>query len=63
MQSISKEVASPNMKISTGAEYPSMVYVVVAVAVVRGFIGNMKWLGAVGGFTIFVFTQIPVAYK
>ena len=48
------------MKITAAAEYPSMVFVVVTVAVMRGFIVDMKWLGAVGGFTIFVFNQIQV---
>ena len=56
---MAKEVASPNMKITADDEYPSMVCVVIAG--VRGFIGNMKWLGAVGGFVLFVFTQIQVA--
>ena len=60
LQSIAKEVARPNIKITAAAEYPSMVCVVVTVAGVRGFIGNMKWLGAVGGFVLFVFTQIQV---
>ena len=55
---MAKEVARPNMKITADVEYPGMVYVVIAG--VRGYIGNMKWLGAVGGFTIFVFTQIQV---
>ena len=60
LQSIAKEVASPNIKITAAAEYLSMVYVVVTVAGGRGFIGDTKWIGAVGGFVLFVFTQIQV---